>query len=58
MVFNLNYLNNELDLSYIITLSFIWKTATILFASLGPPWIFKVLRKRIRPPSYTRIQES
>ena len=47
-----------LDLSYIITLSFIWKTLVILFISLGPPWTLKILRQRIKPPSYARIQES
>jgi len=45
------------DLSYMITLAFIWKTTVILLTSLGPPWALKVLRRKIKPPSYVRLQE-
>ena len=45
------------DLSYIITWAFVWKTVFILLVSLGPPWALKALRRRIKPPSYARLQE-
>ena len=46
-----------LDLSYIITLAFVWKTLVILLVSLFPPWALKALRRRLKPPSYARLQE-
>jgi phospholipid-translocating ATPase len=45
------------DLSYIITLAFVWKTAVILLVSLAPPWALKALRRKIKPPSYARLQQ-
>lgn len=45
------------DLSYIITLAFIWKTTVILLVSLAPPWAIKALRRKIKPPSYARLQQ-
>jgi phospholipid-translocating ATPase len=47
----------KLDLSYVLTLAFAWKTLVILLVSLGPPWALKALRRKVKPPSYTRLQE-
>lgn len=59
-----DYFGNQLstwltcvDLSYVITLAFIWKAIVILLVSLGPPWALRALRRKIKPPSYARLQE-
>ena len=46
-----------IDRSYVITWAFVWKTSVILLVSLIPPWALRTLRRKIKPPSYARLQE-
>lgn len=46
------------DLNYVTTVAFFWKTAVITAAALLPPWIAKALRRKMKPPSYAKVQQA
>jgi phospholipid-translocating ATPase len=52
------FLPDYFDLLYVTTGSFYWKTALITATALIPPWIGKALRRRLKPPSYAKVQQS
>ena len=56
---NFSFVGSRLiiDRSYVITWAFVWKTSVILLVSLIPPWALRTLRRKIKPPSYARLQE-
>jgi phospholipid-translocating ATPase len=49
-------LSEYFDLSYIITIGFVWRVAVISAISLIPPWIAKAVRRKLKPPSYAKVQ--
>lgn len=53
---SLPLLGDYFDLSYLVTLGFWWRVAAIGAASLGPVWAGKVIRKRVKPPSYRKVR--
>lgn len=50
------FLGDYFDLPYVITLGFLWRVAVISSISLIPPWVAKAVRRRLKPPSYAKVQ--
>lgn len=50
------FLGAYFDLDYVWTGGFAWRVGAICAVSLGPVWVGKVLRRRLRPPSYRKVQ--
>ncbi|TPX64826.1 hypothetical protein SpCBS45565_g05617 [Spizellomyces sp. 'palustris'] len=48
-------LKTDFDLTFILTTTFIWKTAVITAVSSFPLYILKFLKWRWNPPSYTKL---
>lgn len=53
---SLPFLGGYFDLAYLITLGFWWRVAAISAASLVPVWAGKLIRRRVKPPSYRKVQ--
>ncbi|KAJ3042805.1 putative aminophospholipid-translocase [Rhizophlyctis rosea] len=49
-------LKTDFDLSFILTATFVWKTAVITAVSSMPLYIWKFLKWRLNPPSYTKLE--
>ncbi|KAL9090928.1 MAG: hypothetical protein Q9165_005136 [Trypethelium subeluteriae] len=49
-------LGGYFDLTYIISVAFLWRVLAISAVSLVPPYVVKLLRRTIRPPSYRKVQ--
>lgn len=54
------FLGDYFELSYLVkgSMGFYWKTALITATALLPPWIAKSLRRRLKPPSYAKVQQA
>ncbi len=52
------FLGEYFDLEFVAEGSFFWKCAIILATSLLPIWIAKLINKKLRPPTYAKVQES
>ncbi|KAI9658036.1 MAG: putative aminophospholipid-translocase [Bathelium mastoideum] len=50
------FLGGYFDLKYIISVAFLWRVLAISAVSLIPPYVVKLLRRKIRPPSYRKVQ--
>lgn len=51
------YLAEYFDLEFVQgNLGFYWKTIIITATALIPPWIGKAVRRKLRPPSYAKVQ--
>ncbi|EME47841.1 hypothetical protein DOTSEDRAFT_123070 [Dothistroma septosporum NZE10] len=50
------FLGDYYDLSFVASVGFWWRFAGIAAASLGPVYIGKVIRRRVKPPSYRKVQ--
>ncbi|KAK4988328.1 putative aminophospholipid-translocase [Elasticomyces elasticus] len=53
---SLPFLGGYFDLHYLVTLGFWWRVAAISGASLVPVWAGKVIRRRVKPPNYRKVQ--
>lgn len=51
------FLGNYYDLDYVTSFSYIWHTAVILVVSLLPVWVSLAISRRIRPPTYAKVQQ-
>ncbi|KAK9451916.1 uncharacterized protein V1518DRAFT_409895 [Limtongia smithiae] len=51
------FLTDYFDLSFILTGAFYWKTAACTGAALVPIWLVKVVKRRIRPPTYAKVRQ-
>lgn len=49
-------LGEYFDLSYIVTIGFVWRVAVISSISLIPPWVAKAVRRKLKPPSSAKVQ--
>ncbi|KAI9688294.1 MAG: putative aminophospholipid-translocase [Bogoriella megaspora] len=49
-------LGGYFDLGYVVSVSFLWRVLAISAISLVPPYVVKILRRKIRPPSYRKVQ--
>ncbi|KAA8910994.1 P-type ATPase-like protein [Sphaerosporella brunnea] len=50
------FLGDYFELPYVLSLAFLWRVAVISSISLIPPWVVKAVRRRIKPPSYAKVQ--
>ena len=44
-----------IDMTFILTSRFVWKVAVITAVSSCPLYIVKMIKRRIAPPSYTKL---
>ncbi|KAF7583915.1 phospholipid-translocating P-type ATPase, flippase family protein [Clavispora lusitaniae] len=51
------FLGDYFDLTYITSFAFYWQTAIVLALSLLPVWIVQTVNRRLRPPSYAKVQQ-
>lgn len=52
------FLGDYFDLLYLKTPAFYWKSILILATALIPPWIVKIVRRRLKPPNYAKVQQN
>ncbi|RYP42365.1 hypothetical protein DL767_000287 [Monosporascus sp. MG133] len=50
------FLGDYFDLDFVLTWGFVWRVAAIGSVSLIPPYIAKVVRRIMNPPSYRKVQ--
>ncbi|BFZ62319.1 Putative aminophospholipid-translocase [Saitoella coloradoensis] len=50
------FLGDYFNLAYVVSIPFVWKTALVLGISLIPPIAARWIRRRLKPPSYVRLQ--
>ncbi|KAH8586138.1 P-type ATPase-like protein [Bisporella sp. PMI_857] len=50
------FLGGYFDLSFMMTVGFIWRVAAIGAISLIPPYAVKLIRRAVKPPSYRKVQ--
>ncbi|KAI5798151.1 phospholipid-translocating P-type ATPase [Pyronema domesticum] len=50
------FLGDYFELEYVLTGDFVWRVAVISAVSLIPPYVVKVAGRRLRPPSYAKVQ--
>jgi phospholipid-translocating ATPase len=50
------FLGRYFDLAFVVTVGFVWRVAAILAISLIPPYMAKLLRRTLKPPSYRKVQ--
>lgn len=51
------FLSEYFDLKYISSVTYLWQTAVILSVSLFPVWLVQYLNRRLRPPTYAKVQQ-
>lgn len=51
------FLDRYFDLSYIVTLAWLWRVVLVAGVSLVPVWSGKLIRRAWRPPSYRKVQQ-
>ncbi|ODQ67908.1 phospholipid-translocating P-type ATPase [Nadsonia fulvescens var. elongata DSM 6958] len=51
------FLGEYFDFDYVLMFKFYWQATIIIAAALIPPWIAKALRRRLKPPSYAKVQQ-
>lgn len=50
-------LSEYFDLQYISSVTYLWQTLVILSVSLFPVWLVQFLNRRLRPPTYAKVQQ-
>ncbi|KAF1937273.1 phospholipid-translocating P-type ATPase-like protein [Clathrospora elynae] len=50
------FLDGYFDLAFVGTVAFWWKFGVIAGISLVPPYVVKVIGRKMRPPSYRKVQ--
>ncbi|KAJ5100504.1 hypothetical protein N7456_006556 [Penicillium angulare] len=50
------FLGDYFNLSYVITLDWLWRVAAVLAVSLVPVWAGKLIRQSVKPPSYRKVR--
>ncbi|KAI9746397.1 MAG: putative aminophospholipid-translocase [Claussenomyces sp. TS43310] len=50
------FLGGYFDLAFILSWAFVWRIAAISAVSLIPPYAAKLIRRKVRPPSYRKVQ--
>lgn len=51
------FLTEYLDLDYITDFSYYWQTALVLAVSLFPVWLTQTVNRKLRPPTYAKVQQ-
>ncbi|KAG2735633.1 hypothetical protein G9P44_001847 [Scheffersomyces stipitis] len=50
------FLGEYFDLEYVSSVSYIWQVAVLLAISLFPVWLSQYINRKLRPPSYAKVQ--
>ncbi|CCE83184.1 Piso0_003756 [Millerozyma farinosa CBS 7064] len=50
-------LGEYFNLAYVTSLSYLWQTVVILAVALFPVWAAQAINRRLRPPSYAKVQQ-
>lgn len=50
------FLSDYFDLSFVITLDWLWRVAAVLAVSLIPVWAGKLIKQSWKPPSYRKVR--
>ncbi|KAF2428096.1 phospholipid-translocating P-type ATPase-like protein [Tothia fuscella] len=53
---SLPFLGGYVDLGFVISVGFLWRVGFVLAVALGPPWVVRVVGRRLRPPSYRKVR--
>jgi len=53
---SLPFLRNYIDLSYVVSVGFLWRCLVILAIALLPPYAGKVISRTLKPPSYRKVR--
>ncbi|EGW35042.1 uncharacterized protein SPAPADRAFT_48092 [Spathaspora passalidarum NRRL Y-27907] len=51
------FLTDYFDLKYVWSISYLWQVSLILVVSLFPVWLVQYLNRKLRPPSYAKVQQ-
>ncbi|RCK60493.1 putative phospholipid-transporting ATPase NEO1 [Candida viswanathii] len=51
------FLLEYFNLAYVSSFSYLWQVGVILVVSLFPVWLVQYLNRRLRPPSYAKVQQ-
>ncbi|KAK6463260.1 ATPase that leads to neomycin-resistant protein when overexpressed [Scheffersomyces coipomensis] len=51
------FLPDYFDLQYMSSVSYFWQTLVILTVSLLPVWLAQFVNRKLRPPSYAKVQQ-
>lgn len=51
------FLGDYFDLDYVTSFDYIWQSVVILVVSLLPVWISLAISRRLRPPTYAKVQQ-
>lgn len=52
------FLTDYFDLHYVFSVGFLWQLTVILALSLGPIWAAKAINRKLRPPTYAKVQQA
>lgn len=52
------FLSEYFDLTYVSSFKFLWQCCLILTVSLVPIWLVKSINRRLRPPTYAKVQQA
>lgn len=55
-VVSIPFLEEYFDLEYITSFLYMWQTSLILVISLFPVWASQAINRKLRPPSYAKVQ--
>ena len=50
------FLGEYFDLHFLITGAFWWRVSVVTSVAVLPPWLVRVIRRRVKPPSYAKLQ--
>lgn len=50
------FLGDYFDLSFMITLDWLWRVVAVLAVALVPVWAGKLIKQSIKPPSYRKVR--
>ncbi|KAJ5712668.1 hypothetical protein N7493_009136 [Penicillium malachiteum] len=50
------FLGGYFDLSFVITLDWVWRVVAVLAVSLVPVWAAKLITHSVKPPSYRKVR--
>ena len=53
---SLPLLGEYFDLGFVVSIGWVWRTAAVAAAALGPVYIGKLIRRAVRPPSYRKVR--
>ncbi|KAJ5768965.1 hypothetical protein N7520_003524 [Penicillium odoratum] len=50
------FLGDYFNLSYVITLDWLWRVVAVVAVSLVPVWAGKLIKQSVKPPSYRKVR--